>query len=572
MSAAPSAVLPADAAFLPEAAGLRDFSDRLSPMLVKELRQGLRSPIFVWGLIGMNLCMAMVVWLTMEDSGSESLNQAFFGACCVVVCGLLPLRGANALHEELKGNTIDTLVLTRLSGWRITLGKWVAVAAQQVLTMVTVLPYLIVRYFAGGLNVPLELAWLGVFLLLGLLAGAVLTGFSWLKYFLLRAAVMLGVTAASGAFCTAVLEEIYGYSNEYILDELYSHFGWRFFAIALVAVLHTMFFALDIGAAQVSAPSENRATRRRLVGLSAALIYFGLGLWGSSGTVRTSYNPGFLLGMGSMLAGVTIMVLALQALLERPANLAPVLLPFARKGRIGRLAGRLLYPGWPSGVVFSLCILLALAVGGWLAWSGWISETSSPHYSRHYSRGYYPYFLSDRWLTMWSALICGFAVIPFTLPVPLVLYHWFFRSRLNWHLGTWVLMLTLLGAVELLLLALASGTENALFLKLGVPIPTMSWTWLQYLPPDYYGDDFLVDGFGRIVRDPRWLSWDRPVIIVISLAVGAFWWIMALWLALRAFRETSAAERELKAGAGESKKEPAALRERGEEEKSAAAG
>ena len=103
----------------------------------------------------------------MEDPGENSLHQAFFGGYCALVCGLLPLRAAGALHDELRGNTIDTLILTRLTGWRITLGKWVAVVAQQLLATVTVLPYLIVRYFAGGIDVPMELAWLGIFLLAG---------------------------------------------------------------------------------------------------------------------------------------------------------------------------------------------------------------------------------------------------------------------------------------------------------------------------------------------------------------------------------------------------------------------
>jgi hypothetical protein len=58
------------------------------------------------------------------------------------VCLLLPLRLSAALREEMGGNTMDTLVLTRLSGWRIVLGKWVATAALQVLMALTVLPYL----------------------------------------------------------------------------------------------------------------------------------------------------------------------------------------------------------------------------------------------------------------------------------------------------------------------------------------------------------------------------------------------------------------------------------------------
>ena len=129
-----SASAPSLTAGLPVAVPqIPDFSERLSPMLVKELRQGMRSPVFVWGLIVMNVFLSVNVWLTMVEPEESGLHRAFFGAFCALVCGLLPLRAAGALHDELKGNTIDTLIMTRLTGWRITLGKWVAIVAQQLL-------------------------------------------------------------------------------------------------------------------------------------------------------------------------------------------------------------------------------------------------------------------------------------------------------------------------------------------------------------------------------------------------------------------------------------------------------
>lgn len=546
-----NAALPADIAVLPEpdpkVRGLKDFSDRLSPMLVKELRQGMRSPIFVWGLISMNLFLAMVVWLTMASPEERDLHRAFFGGYCFLVCVLLPLRGSNALHEELRGNTIDTLVLTHLSGWRITLGKWVAVAAQQVLASITVLPYLIVRYFAGGLNVPLELAWLGIFLLLGVGAAAVLTGLSWLKFFLLRAAVMLGMTAATGGFCISVLHEMYGYRNEYFIDELYAELGWKFFVIAGIAILHLMFFTLDLGAAQVAGMAENRSTRRRVVGLSVIAVYIALPLWSyrTLSSSMMSRSSEALLGMGTALAVGTGLLLILQSLLEKPVNLAPVLQPFIRKGWIGRLAGRFLYPGWATGVLFSGALLLStvLVMGAaiWNAWEPvpeWAAASPSTYYSSPAARN--PLNLADWPLREWSILVCGFLVVPFTLPVPLMLHRWLFRKRMNWHLGTYVLMLTLMAAVELVLVSLASGSESAFFLKLGTPIPSMSWAWLNSIRRTTY---FNQAGGAEV--EGLVLEWEQSFIIGVTLAVGAFWWLMALVQSLKVLRETTAAEQEI---------------------------
>ena len=62
------------------------------------------------------------------------------------------------------------------------------------------------------------------------------------------------------------------------------------------------------------------------------------------------------------LASVTLLIIGLQALLEHPVNLAAMVMPMVRRGWWGRLAGRFLYPGWPSGVNFVFFLLLAAGV------------------------------------------------------------------------------------------------------------------------------------------------------------------------------------------------------------------
>ncbi|RYD38669.1 MAG: hypothetical protein EOP86_00125 [Verrucomicrobiaceae bacterium] len=550
------------------AAGLRDFSDRLSPMLVKELRQGLRSPLFVWGLMVMHLALVLVVWMTVssESSPPERLNRSFFLIYCGLVCGLLPLRAVNALHDELSGaSTIDTLVLTRMSGWRITLGKWAAIAAQQVLVALTVLPYFIVRYFMGGVNVALELAWMGVFLLVGLASSAVLTGFSWLKFFLLRAVVMLGVTVAAGSFCVKSVKNLLRNADDNILIEAWREpGGWSLLALMLTAMLHGMFFALDLGAARVGILAENRATRRRLTGLLVLGIYTGLlghalwslnriyaasSSWGPRHFITHAYSLGaelfeLLVKLGLPLIGGTILLLMLQALLEKPVNLAPVLWPFVRKGRIGRLAGRLLYPGWPSGVIFSVTLLTGLVAARGVAL--WFDRESG----HPFAAGLIPEFVNGN-LRELNAMVCGPGILFLTLPIPLILYQCFFRRRADWHLGSYSLMLMVLLAPQMLLSSLAFAFERGALLKLGLPFPSMAPAWLGRMAPEDTGRiplDVLLTlkNMPEPKLPPAYLHWSPQLILVLTVTTGIFWWIMALWLAVRAFRETSAAERELR--------------------------
>ena len=128
-------------------AGLDDFSDRLPPMLVKELRQGLRARIFVAVFLGLQLFLGLVMLLATTASGLDGAGQVisqiiflFFSLAVLVV---QPLRGMNALYGEIKSSTIDMMVLTRLSARRIVIGKWAAVVGQTLLLFISIVPYLI---------------------------------------------------------------------------------------------------------------------------------------------------------------------------------------------------------------------------------------------------------------------------------------------------------------------------------------------------------------------------------------------------------------------------------------------
>lgn len=497
---------------------LPGFSEKLSPMLVKELRQGLRSPLFVWGLIAMNLFLSAVVPFTMEDPSEESLHMAFFGGYCVLVCGLLPLRAAGALHDELRGQTIDTLILTRLNGWRITLGKWLAVVAQQILVAITVLPYLIVRYFAGGLDIPSELAWLGIFLLAGIGSAAVLTGFSWIRYFLFRAALMMGMTFITGTFCYSVLEVMYGrYGRGDFLGEFYSRMGWHGILLVLAPVVHLAFWCLDLGAAQVGGVVEHRSVRRRLTGLGFVLFY--LLLAGTYGAGSRFFDPEtFVLVTGVILA-FTVGLLVLQALLEVPVNLVSVVTPWIRKGWWGRLASRFLATGWPSGVLYSL-FLLGICLAAFGIGANWMLRAGTSHNLGDILR---PDAISFG--------VAGFGAVIGMIPLPLVLWQLFFRRRLPWHL--WIYGLLLAGTVSIQMGAIlfAEVMENENWLKLGTPIPTMGWSWLNAGGPVAW-------------LDPNRLDWDDAMIALVSGTATVFWWQAALLTALLAFRQTRAVEAE----------------------------
>jgi hypothetical protein len=265
---------------------------------------------------------------------------------------------------------------------------------------------------------------------------------------------------------------------------------------------------------------ENRSLRRRLVGLAAIGFYFFMALtWKRPGAwYFGDYVP---IMICSRLIFGTFLVIGLQALLESPVNLVATAMPWVKRGWWGRLAGRFFYVGWPSGVLYLVTLLVLF--GGGLAWC-WIQAMTA-----NVSRTGLSFEIRDREL---ATMIAGFGALLGLLPVPLVLWQLFLRQRLPWHFGIYTLILGVLAALELGIIALASGLDSPNLLKLGLPIPTMSWPWLASAHSSWY------------YRKDEMMDWGYGEITVISGCVSVFWWIMALFLSRRAFRETRAVERE----------------------------
>ena len=145
MSTPPATPLPS--------AELRDFSERLPAMAVKELRQGLRAPMFIAPFILVHLLAIVCMAMEYSAKGVSDWHSPFWIMTFVVLALVMPLRGFAALREESAGGNSALLMLGGLSRWQIVRGKWLVQLLLCGLTFLTLLPYLIVRYFLGGFEV-----------------------------------------------------------------------------------------------------------------------------------------------------------------------------------------------------------------------------------------------------------------------------------------------------------------------------------------------------------------------------------------------------------------------------------
>jgi hypothetical protein len=322
-----------------------DFPDRLSPMLVKELRQGLRAKAFIAVFLVLQALLGLILLAATAGASSDragtAVSQVIFVFFALAVLVIQPLRGIGALSSEIKGNTIDLMVLTRLSSWRIIVGKWTALVGQSSLLLATIVPYLILRYYFGGMDLFAELLLVLLLFVFSAALTAVTVGLSASSSILVRGLIPLAGTVALtfsifGVGFSGGLKELIQICSLESSDHVIA------IAVFVLTIAYLGWHALSLGASLIAPQAENHATLRRLVALVAVTVTGGILLW------------------EEVSAEVIVTVLtalcapAITLALSEPGHLIPtVCRPFVKRGFIGRLAGRFLYPGWPAGAAFT---------------------------------------------------------------------------------------------------------------------------------------------------------------------------------------------------------------------------
>lgn len=333
---------------------LDDFPDRFSPMLVKELRQGLRAKTFVIVFLVMQGLLSLILLAATAGGSSansgEVISKIVFVLFSLAVLVIQPLRGVAALSSEIRSDTIDLMVLTRLSSLRIVVGKWVAIVSQSGLLAATIIPYLILRYYFGKMNLFSELMLALTIFLVSAGLTAVTVGLSGCRSVLIR-----GILPILGALVLVFAIFGFGFSRGFSdLVDLFAFEGSRevaVFALILSITAYLGWSALSLGASLIAPHAENHSTLRRLIALVLTTLAMAI-----------SYH----LAVDQHILPVIWFIFAAPAIgtaLAEPNQLVPsVCRSFTRRGVLGRLAGRLLYPGWPSAIGFSFLLFLIGAV------------------------------------------------------------------------------------------------------------------------------------------------------------------------------------------------------------------
>ncbi len=332
---------------------LTDFSDRISPMLVKELRQGLRAKTFIAVFLSLQIFLGIMLLSATAASTSDRAGAVVSGMIftffSIAVLIVQPLRGVAALSSEIKGNTIDMMVLTRLSAWRIVFGKWVAIVSQSALILSTIIPYLILRYFFGGMNLVGEIVFLALVFLTSMALTGLTVGLSGSSSVIIRGILPLfGTPLLFMAMVSLMFDRGSSSLIEICsLDTSESRIG---IVIYIAAIAYLGGSALSLGASLIAPAAENHSSLRRIIALLAALAMIPVI---HLSTIEKEY---LLLFLAIIMAPAILIALTESTLL-----VSTVCKPFVKRGMPGKVAGIFLYPGLASGIFFTV-LLIAICV------------------------------------------------------------------------------------------------------------------------------------------------------------------------------------------------------------------
>lgn len=333
-----------------------DFPIWMPSALVKELRQGLRTPSFILlvsivpSLLSFFFLFSFIINpLDGEPFVSPDGCQIIFWVTMVVaLLFIMPLRASTSIRNELLTRNNELLLLTRQSAGRIVLGKWISFMAQSLLIAFISLPFFLIRYYYGEINLVQDVT---LFFLLYLGSG-MLTAYT------LWASAMPSLMRIIAFSLMGIGILTLGGSHEN-LDFFRDGAGEGVLLIFLVlADAFLVISSLLLLAREWFSPAaQNTAAplRKLLLAFFAASILPLPFLENASGSIQNIMTGNSIF---VMVYGIFLMIINLNT----PARLLPIHMEQMKNKRFSRLQQLLFLPGMPGSVLFTL---LLCALGGY---------------------------------------------------------------------------------------------------------------------------------------------------------------------------------------------------------------
>lgn len=321
-----------------------DLADCIPAFAAKEIRQAMRSRIFIWTFVSFHSLIPgllfLVAYFAQQRSRETVMRDAWVGpaAIAILMIHLVILARAASLNQEMRSGAYELVCLSRLTSWRLIMHKWLTSLCFAPLLLASSLPYVFLFYLLTKCDL--------VAMLMALLAGFLYSAFSsalviWAstvlsarrELHLLRSFLCLGLTVGSfwGLFILA--------------DSVLGRYGSTYrFAFSIFACLPFLtFLFLSLAASHLPMSGESHAWRRRLA-LLLSLPLLLLIIWPAHFEDTVIFNVILVTGF---------LVFFYDLLLPEPSSVPVAELPWRRY---------LFHPGRGSAWCFHFSILLQVAI------------------------------------------------------------------------------------------------------------------------------------------------------------------------------------------------------------------
>ena len=307
-------------------ARLDALSDYISPIVVKELRQYMRSREFVFAFsISLVFALAIAFYGSAQAlSGSTTAGRSTFTTLVtgltLLGCVGLPIAAFGTLRAERLEQTLDLISLTALSPRRIVLGKLMVHGAKLTTFFAAVAPFVATSFLLGGVDfVTIGVTLASVFLLAIWVAAAALC-FSatfasrMLSGFVFGALGLLAFVLFSVG--RVLLFAPFGPAVAFFGTRASASAGWVALGGAALCLLVTLSNLVLLTENRLALASERRVTSLR-IGLFVQFLFFvGWAFFPPFGSVATS--PSAALDWLVATAGLHMAVVAFFAVTEGP--------------------------------------------------------------------------------------------------------------------------------------------------------------------------------------------------------------------------------------------------------------
>lgn len=342
---------------------LEPISDRLNPILVKEVRQALRGKSFGWSFMLLVTLVAVIgamIVLTDEVNPSSILGVNFtlllvwmLGIGMIV---MVPLQAFQSLGNEWEAETYDQLTLSGLASSRIASGKLFSAALQSALILAAFLPFVALGFLMRGVDLVAVFAVLVLLFAVSIWASALALALSSMTrartarvvlYVLLGVLTFIG-TGSVASFCTQLLFDPAVLTSSGYLAA---------FASALLAGSVAAAIAHTFGCGQLAHPEENTATSLRLLTALGVLLMLGW-LWLAE---SRGWMPGLVVQAFAAFGSIVTALLGMLWAAERQRLGRRVAFDLSVRGSTARKIPAMLLPGGSRGIQFTYVLLGVIA-------------------------------------------------------------------------------------------------------------------------------------------------------------------------------------------------------------------